>query len=53
MLEILFDYLTFVCQNDKRPKGCGDTKIHAYMKLLLFFDDILLRRSSSSSSSHM
>ena len=36
LLEILFDYLTFVCQNDKRPRGGGDTKIHAYMKLLLF-----------------
>lgn len=49
VVEILFDYLTFVCLNDKRPKGGGDTKIHAYMKLLLFLMIFLYRHSSSSS----
>ena len=49
LLEILFDYLTFVCQNDKRPRGGGDTKIHAYIciyEIIIIFDGI-------PSSSHM
>lgn len=43
MVEILFDYLTFVClKNDKRPKGWWRHKNSCIYEIIIIFDDIPL-----------